>query len=182
MTADRQQSDKANPSARVIMPPYLVLRDFLEDETAAGLLEYACAHEAAFAPTRTGHFAEAEIDPDMRVSVGTRDLGPFRRILETKVLGLLPDLIAQLRMTPVEAATLELQLVAHNDGAFYKHQTCAFRQHPHFKRRLLFSCPAQGIFGRGAAALRHRGSRRDNVCRHRAGAQFAAGVPVLGAA
>lgn len=121
MTADRQQSDKANPSARVIMPPYLVLRDFLEDETAAGLLEYACAHEAAFAPTRTGHFAEAEIDPDMRVSVGTRDLGPFRRILETKVLGLLPDLIAQLRMTPVEAATLELQLVAHNDGAFYKH-------------------------------------------------------------
>lgn len=131
MTADRQQSDKVSPSARVIMPPHLVLRDFMEDATVAGLLEYACAHAAAFAPTKTGHFAEAKIDPDARISVMTRDLGPFRPILETKVLGLLPDLTAQLRMTPVEAAKLELQLVAHNDGAFYKRhidtQTAASR-------------------------------------------------------
>ena len=114
------------------MPPYLVLRDFLDEETVAGLLDYALAHEADFEPTKTGRGEEGKIYPDVRVSVGTRDLGPFRSVLKTKVLALVPDLVARLRATPVEAPKLELQLVAHNDGAFYKHhidtQTAPDRQ------------------------------------------------------
>ena len=114
-------NNRASDGPKSIMPPYLVLRDFLDEETVAGLLAHALAHEADFEPTKTGHGGEGKIYPDARVSVGTRDLGPFKAILKDKVLGLAPELVAKLRATPVEAAKVELQLVAHNDGAFYKH-------------------------------------------------------------
>ena len=46
------------------MPPYLVLRDFLPEETVAGLLDFTLAHEADFKPTRTGRGEEGSIRPD----------------------------------------------------------------------------------------------------------------------
>jgi Rps23 Pro-64 3,4-dihydroxylase Tpa1-like proline 4-hydroxylase len=101
-----------------MMPPHLVLRDFLDGQGAKALLEYALARESAFAPTGVGE--EAGLDQRIRVSVATRDLGPFKSVLRSKVLGFIPDLIAKLGMTPIESPKVELQLVAHNDGAFYK--------------------------------------------------------------
>ena len=56
----------------------------------------------------------------MRVSTGTHELGPFKSILKSEMLALLPDLTEKLGATPVESPKVELQLVAHNDGAFYK--------------------------------------------------------------
>lgn len=99
------------------MPPYLVLRDFLNTATVAGLLDHALQHEADFTPTalRIG-----EVKPHIRVSSGTRDLGPFQAILKAKILTLVPDWVDTLRITPIESPTLETELVAHNDGAFYK--------------------------------------------------------------
>ncbi|HZD90874.1 MAG TPA: 2OG-Fe(II) oxygenase [Pseudolabrys sp.] len=123
MAAAAGQRPMNEPAPRALMPPYLVLNDFLPEETAAGLLDFALAHETAFEPTKTGHRAGGGVDPEMRVSVGTRDLGPFKPVLKSAVLGLLPDLIARLGATPVGSARVELQLVAHNDGAFYKRHT-----------------------------------------------------------
>jgi len=105
---------------RSITPPYLLLRDFLAEETVAGLLDYALAHEPTFEPTKTGRFEGGEINPAVRISLATRDLGPFKPILKSKVLSLVPDLIGKFGATPVKAPKLELQLVAHNEGAFYK--------------------------------------------------------------
>ena len=109
------------PAARTIMPPYLVLRDFLPKETVAALLEFALAHEADFKPTGVGRTKDDAVKPDIRMSVGTRELGPFKPILKEKLRALVPQLVARLRATPVEDPKFELQLVAHNDGAFYKH-------------------------------------------------------------
>lgn len=106
--------------ARSIMPPYLVLRDFLAEETVVGLLDYALAHEPAFTPTKVGRFNEGVTNLAVRRSLGTRSLGPFGPILKSKVLGLVADLVAKLQVTPVGTAKLRTQLVAHNDGAFYK--------------------------------------------------------------
>ena len=50
------------------------------------------------------------------MSMGIWDLGPFKPILKSKVLGLVPDLVVKLRTTPVRDPKLELQLVAH-DGS-----------------------------------------------------------------
>lgn len=106
---------------RSIIPPYLVLRDFLDEETVAGLLDFALARETAFTPTGVGRPKDGNsVRPNVRVSVGTRDLGPFKPILKSKVLGLMTDLVTKLGTTPVEMPRVELQLVAHNEGAFYK--------------------------------------------------------------
>ena len=120
MAVEFQRRAKGSGTPRSIMPPYLVLHDFLDEATVVGLLDHALAHEAAFAPTTTGHGEKSAFRPNIRTSVGTRDLGPFRPILKAKILNLVPDWVEKLRVTPVEATKLETELVAHNDGAFYK--------------------------------------------------------------
>jgi SM-20-related protein len=120
MALDLQTDNEQRAPGRSLMPPYLVLRDFLDDATVAGLLEYALSHEHAFEPTKVYDLEEGTTDPAIRVSEGTRNLGEFSRILKSKILELVPDLISKLRATSVEAPKLELQLVAHNHGAFYK--------------------------------------------------------------
>jgi Rps23 Pro-64 3,4-dihydroxylase Tpa1-like proline 4-hydroxylase len=106
--------------ARGILPPYLLLRDFLDEASVTGLFDYALAREAAFTPTGVGRSQVDASKPDRRFSLRVRDLGPFGPILGTRVLGFVPDLTARLGGTPVKAPDLELELVARPDGAFYK--------------------------------------------------------------
>ena len=117
MAADLQQSSKAAVSARGLMPPYLVLRDFLGEDMVAGLLAHAMSHQSDFAPT--GVFKDG-VNPARRISTSLRHLGPFRDVLREKIFALLPTLVDALRVTPFAASSLELELVAHGDGAFYK--------------------------------------------------------------
>lgn len=119
MPVDIQLTKEAT-SGRSLMPPYLVLRNFLDESTVAGLLDYALANEAVFKPTGVGRDRERVVKTHVRRSVSIRDLGPFKPILKSKVLALVPDMVVRLRTTPVEAPRLELELVAHNEGAFYK--------------------------------------------------------------
>jgi SM-20-related protein len=114
-------SEHTDDSAmRTVMPPYLLIGGFLEEDTVAGLLEFALGHEHNFEPTKVGRAGPETIKPKIRVSLGMRDLGPFKLILKSKVLALVPDLVAKLKTSPVNTPQLELQLVAHGDGAFYK--------------------------------------------------------------
>jgi predicted 2-oxoglutarate/Fe(II)-dependent dioxygenase YbiX len=106
--------------ARSFMPPSMVLRDFLDEATVTGLLDHALAREADFAPTRTGQGEKGGVKSLIRVSMGTRDLGPFRTILKAKILSLVPDWVTKLHVTTVESPKLETELVAHNEGAFYR--------------------------------------------------------------
>jgi SM-20-related protein len=102
---------------RSIMPPYLVLRHFLDEATVAGLLDYAISRQADFAPMLLG---SKSVNTSIRVSVGLRDLRSYRQTIETKIRRLVPALIAQLQVTPFEPGAFELELVAHGEGAFYK--------------------------------------------------------------
>ncbi len=103
---------------RSLMPPHLVLHNFLEEETISRLLTFTLAHEREFQPTTVRRLEHP--NPTIRVSVATRKLGELRPILKSKILPLVPDWIAKLRATPVATAKLILELVAHNDGAFYR--------------------------------------------------------------
>jgi SM-20-related protein len=118
MTAGNSEAAQ-DQGIRTLMPPYLLIQDFLDEDTVVGLLEYTLAHEAAFQPTKVGS-GRRTADPAIRVSLATRDLGPFKPILRAKFLDLVPDLVAKLRATPMDTPKLEVQLVAHGDGAFYK--------------------------------------------------------------
>lgn len=111
-----QTSDTPLPG-RAMMPPHLVRHDFLDAETVAGLLDYALSHEALFQPTR---MVSGKVRPEYRISMGTNELGRFRPLLTQKLTDLTPQFIETLRVTPFAPDLIELELVAHGDGAFFK--------------------------------------------------------------
>jgi Rps23 Pro-64 3,4-dihydroxylase Tpa1-like proline 4-hydroxylase len=117
MSLDLQRSNEAVTSPRVLMPPHLVIREFLDEATVAGLLDYTLSRQCDFTPTRLGSKA---VNPSIRVSMGLWELGGYRQVLEAKILGLLPNLISRLQVTPFERSKLETELVSHGDGAFYR--------------------------------------------------------------
>lgn len=123
MLPDLEHDDDVKAPARNLMPPYLVVRDFLEEDTVERLLKFTLAHERAFEPTTVGRVEGGVINPALRVSVGIRELGEFRPVLKSKILPLVPELVAKLRTTPIAVPKLELHLVAHNDRAFYTRHT-----------------------------------------------------------
>jgi SM-20-related protein len=127
-----EQHTGEDSASRALLPPYLVLQDFLAEDNVAALLDYTLAREQTFQPTRVGRFEGGVSNPDVRVSLGMREFGEFGPILRSKLLAIVPDIVAQLQATPVAKPRIELELVAHNDGAFYKRhidtQTAAERK------------------------------------------------------
>src|ERR1700739_287071 len=112
----RPSQAEKNP-ARTLMPPYAVLRDFLDEATVAELLAYALSRQSDFQPTRLGLDA---VNPSIRVSTALRAPGRSRSILKEKILGIVPELVPRLGVTPFASPKFETELVAHGDGAFYK--------------------------------------------------------------
>ena len=105
---------------RGLMPPYIVLHDLFEERTVAHLLDHTVSHQDAFVPTTLGSRTRRRVDPSFRRSMKLHDVGNLRQVLETKILGLVPTIVAALRVTPFEPSTLEIEMVAYGDGAFYK--------------------------------------------------------------
>ena len=103
-----------------MMLPHRVITGFLGEAAAAGLLAHAIEREAAFLPTTLGPAAKGRVDPAVRMSVGTRDLGRHRSIIETGLAARLVDLAVAVGAAPVDRPRFELELTAHNDGAFYR--------------------------------------------------------------
>jgi SM-20-related protein len=116
MSTNLVRSDQTRAPVRGWLLPYLVLHDFLDEATVAGLLDYALSRYSDFAPTRV---VPGTVDTSIRVSIGL-DLGGYRKIFKAKILDLVPTLISRLHVSPFEASRLETELVAHGDGAFYK--------------------------------------------------------------
>jgi SM-20-related protein len=111
-------SETRNVAQRHLMPPYRVYRDFLDSDTRADLLSWAIENEAKFEPTTIE--SDDKIDPSRRMSVGVFDFGPTKARLRQSLLCLVPTLIRDLRVMPFKPSNVTLQLVAHNDGAFFK--------------------------------------------------------------
>ena len=121
--AETATGEGGPPGARVIrpmMPPHLVLRDFLSEDAVAGLFAFALANEAQFEPTKVGPIDQGKVNPKARISTAIREFAPFKQILKDKFRAAAPELTARLRATPIPEPKFELQLVAHNDGAFYR--------------------------------------------------------------
>ena len=113
--------DPAPPiAARAYMPPVRVLTDFLAPAEADRLLDYASANEGEFKPTLVGVGQQQRVVPTFRVSRAARALGETGPLLDRKLRDIAPELIAALRLSPFEVSQVELQLVAHGDGAFYR--------------------------------------------------------------
>jgi len=101
---------------RGLMPPWLVRRDLLSPDECNDLLGWALDNEARFRPASLD---KGVVDPAIRRSLSLRDLGPFSALFEERIRGMVPEMIKQLRVTPFTVGEVELELVAHNEGAHF---------------------------------------------------------------
>ena len=60
------------------------------------------------------------IDAGVRISSLWRDFQPFKAQLKETLRPLAPELTAELRLSAFATARIEMELAAHNDGAFFR--------------------------------------------------------------
>jgi SM-20-related protein len=117
-------SERIDVARSPLMPPYRVYNGFLDSDARKALLAWAIENEAKF--ESAGISVENKVDPSYRMSLLMSDLGPMKAVLRQRVLDFVPTLIRDLRVTPFEPSKVELELAAHNDGAFYKRHIDTF--------------------------------------------------------
>ena len=83
------------------------------------MLAYAQLNRHRFKESNVGHGDTSRIDPTRRRSQKLKDFGDLAGEIEVKIQELLPVMFERLGSTPFAASKFELELVAHNDGAFY---------------------------------------------------------------
>jgi Rps23 Pro-64 3,4-dihydroxylase Tpa1-like proline 4-hydroxylase len=119
--ADTAQS--AQTLAAHVPAPHHLVPGFLGESAVEQLLNYCIGNEDAFSAASVGDGKQTTIDGQLRRS---RSLArpdnfiyavhaEFRRRLAT----LLPEIILALKLSPFEPTVYEMELVAHNDGAFF---------------------------------------------------------------
>jgi SM-20-related protein len=93
-------------------------QNFLGSELRQDLLDYVVSQEANFQPTLVGA-GDGRVDPSIRVSSRLTDLGKFQEVFEQRTLARVTDWISDLGLTRFEPSSVETEIVAHGDGAFY---------------------------------------------------------------
>ena len=106
--------------------PHRVLPGWLGEAEAARLLAYALATEARFAPTKLADHGTGRLDSVVRQSAVLKDLGAFADPLLKKALALQAVLETALDMAHTPPNSMQIEMVAHGDGAFYRPHTDTF--------------------------------------------------------
>lgn len=91
---------------------------FLGKEAAALVLDYAIANERRFVPAMVG--LDGEVDHETRRSVRLDDLGPMRELLEAAAARRVPEMIADLGLSPFEVSGFEVELAATSHAGYYR--------------------------------------------------------------
>lgn len=97
---------------------HVLIPSFLGEEVRAGLLAYAIEARARF--TSSGVGTGNAVATKIRNSHKLEDLGPFRDVIEEKARERLPAVAAQLGIPAFPACEVQLELVSHGDGAYYR--------------------------------------------------------------
>jgi SM-20-related protein len=106
------------------LPPHARLTGFLPADEHGALLGWVLANERRFTPAlvsseRSGRSSPG-VDANQRIALSLRDLGPFEQSLSERLLAALPPLVAATGLRGAEPRSLELELTAYGDGAFYR--------------------------------------------------------------
>lgn len=107
-------------------PPHRRIAGFMGLAMVDRLLDLAQEREGDFEPTSVGNGTKGTIDPAIRSSLLLRDFGGLRPELESRFTAILDEVVQGLRLSPLRLHSLELELVAHNDGAFYSEHIDTF--------------------------------------------------------
>jgi Rps23 Pro-64 3,4-dihydroxylase Tpa1-like proline 4-hydroxylase len=117
------EAEHIAPRKLMPLPPHRVYRGFLDSITHEKLLAWAIENEAKFEPSMTAAAtvrSEAKQNSSVRTSLRVREFGPIKTLLRSRLLDFVPVLIRDLRVTSFQPCDIELELVANNDGAFFK--------------------------------------------------------------
>lgn len=101
------------------MPPSVQIDDFLSETEHCSLLDWVLANRDRFTPATVTDGTNIHTDDHKRVALKLRDLGPLEMVLRSKLLGILPTIIDAVGGRLPDEPSLELELTAYGDGAFY---------------------------------------------------------------
>ena len=105
------------------------MENVLPADEAAQLLAFAQEHESEFGPSGVGNDDTQRVDPAVRVSRMVKMDKPIKAALRARFGAMLPAIAKALGTQSFEPVKIELQFVAHEDGAFYgRHIDTATRQ------------------------------------------------------
>jgi SM-20-related protein len=105
------------------LPPYARILDFLPEDELGQLLNWVFSVRDKFQPATVSKGRpkrEFRVDPERRIGLTTRKLGPLRGVLSERLLKALPELMAGTGTGGSPPTSLELELAAHADGAYYR--------------------------------------------------------------
>jgi SM-20-related protein len=110
------------PDAHGRLMPHRILASWLGGDEAERLLAYAVAAEGRFTETKVllANATKANVDRSLRQSRVLRDLGPFEGLLRTRAQALQLMLETEFGMSHKPPGEVEIELVAHGDGGFYR--------------------------------------------------------------
>jgi Rps23 Pro-64 3,4-dihydroxylase Tpa1-like proline 4-hydroxylase len=92
---------------------------WLGPEMSSALLAYAQSNESRFFISPVRNYDVIMRDFDKRISMMLRDLGPFADPLRSRAVALAPGLCALFGAERFVPTSVELELIAHGDGAFF---------------------------------------------------------------
>ncbi len=100
-------------------PTYGRIANWLGTQVLQRLWDYTQAQRDHFAVSGIGRGENKKIDLTKRRSMMLRQLGDLEGELQARARDTLPAMFRQLGTTSFEPSKIELQIVAHGDGAFY---------------------------------------------------------------
>lgn len=101
-------------------PPSLHLHDFLPEDLRQALLDWVLASQARFKAATIVHASSDVLDLSVRSALKLRDLGSLKAALSARLLAALPQILGAIGGRTVAEASLEVELTAYGDGAFYR--------------------------------------------------------------
>jgi Rps23 Pro-64 3,4-dihydroxylase Tpa1-like proline 4-hydroxylase len=101
------------------IPPYDLVHNWLGTEMVERLLRFARSNEDRFGDTLVTHGEDELVDRTRRVSKNLR-LGKLEPEVTSRVKDLLPVMFDRLGIRPFIPSKIEVELVAHGDGAFFR--------------------------------------------------------------
>lgn len=104
---------------RFPLPRYVRVLDFLAEREVQTLFDWALATADRFQPATVSR-AQPRVDRARRIALTSAQLGPLEATLRTRLLDLLPELMAGTGTIGPRPTFLELELAAHGDGAYYR--------------------------------------------------------------
>lgn len=116
-----KESGAVSANAFLKPGPHFVIPGFLGPEKVSWLLDYAAERKADFEPSRiVGKGHDGDVNPAVRISSRLESVREVEPLIIDRVRQSIRDVFSALGTPAFEPVHWEIEIVAHNHGAFFK--------------------------------------------------------------